>query len=200
MSLITTVGTVVATAGSLFKGFLNFKDSGETAAKNFESDRGPNTQHAINFFNEHYSDYKDLITPDEWDYLKSQLVSRVTENPYYGGLGTSYVSKYSGRESHTVPGVGLMMDADTFIAQKQAYAAETGQAAAAAQSSSLDAQKLGVDGLTSLLLPSLLSNSYADNANTRLQPAVQVTDYTALIITGVLILGLILFFLRTKGR
>lgn len=190
----------MATAGSLFKGFLNFKDSGEKAAQNFESDRGVNTQHAINFFNEHYGEYKDLITPDEWNYLRDQLVPRVTENPYYGGLGTSYVSKYSGREDHCVPGVGLTMDVDTFIAQKQAYLAEQGQVAATAQSTSQDTQKFGVDGLTSLLLPSLLSNSYADNANTRLQPAVQVTDYTALIITGVLILGLFIFFLRTKGR
>lgn len=124
-------------------------DKSKKKAANYQRDIGVNTGHAYNWFNEHYGEYSDLLSSEEWDYLRENLIPNVQSNPYYGGLGSNYRLRYgraAGRVDATVPSVGLYQDVERYIEQKLKYEKEMeekNKQEAAAQNSLLESLSLG---------------------------------------------------------
>jgi hypothetical protein len=102
---------------------------GVKKAANYQSDIKTNTGHAVNYFNENYGYWKDYVTTDEWNYLAEQIIPKVQSDPYYGGLGNTYNSRYVQfpNPMNTVPGVGITKDIDSFIDTKIGLLQANGQ-------------------------------------------------------------------------
>jgi hypothetical protein len=119
----TEIGAIIGAVSSFFGG----ADASKKLA-NFKNDQNINTQHAVDFFqqisnpNDTRFTYTKYLSSAEFDALSSVLIPKVTENPYYGGLGTSYTSKYGGQTWDTVPGVGIAQALDKYIEAKNTAA------------------------------------------------------------------------------
>lgn len=124
MSAVT--GIVTAGASTGISGFINklFGGGADKKANNYQNDIQVNSGHAWNWFYQNNKEvytqqgYDKYLTSDDWEYLASVEIPKVQADPYYGGLGQSYTSKYSGWTHGAVPAVGIARDIDLYIDDK----------------------------------------------------------------------------------
>lgn len=92
----------------------------DNSEANRQRDAGVNAGHAKNWFEwvRGNAGYRQYLSDEDINYLEAALLPKVSANPYYGGLDTSYSSKYGLWSGNTVPAVGLAQDVDRYIEQK----------------------------------------------------------------------------------
>jgi len=214
----TAIGAILGAILGGFSGGSSAKSGNQAYAKveNVKKDIKVNTGHALNFFNENYThpsfstQYSDYITPEEWNAIADQELPKVSSDPYYGGLDTSYVSKYIFDKSgnpinfNTVPGVGIARDLDDFITQKQASGNNINQGGGMTLT---DILNKGQEGLYSVIdyysAQALAKQREANQSINNQQPInpggiTMVQDNMPFII-GIIVVVVVIIFLRKRG-
>lgn len=207
------VGATALAQGTSFGLSKLFGGSESKKLANVQRDIGANTQHAINQYNQLWD-----INTDFGKYLKNgfiddndkeplaqvfnnQVLPAIQQDPYFGGLGNSYTSRYTGILFNTVPNIGIAQLIDNYIVQKNSQGSGD-----MTEVNSLP-ERGGFQNILDTVrdLGSTITNAYYDIQDIKRQgypanviPAEETPKVNNLLIFG--LIGLIVFLLFLRRR